>query len=67
MRLVSYIHLNPLRAGLVHTLEELDTYLWSGHSVIMKQQANEWQEREYVLELFGTKEARHAKHIANYI
>lgn len=56
-RLVSYIHLNPLRAGLVSSLEELDHYAWSGHSVIMKHQHNEWQEREYVLSQFGRTEA----------
>lgn len=33
--LVRYIHLNPVRAGLVKTIEELDKYRWSGHSVIM--------------------------------
>jgi len=67
LRLVSYIHLNPLRAGLVHTLEELDTYNWCGHSVIMKQQANAWQDREYVLELFGTTEGRARKAYRQFV
>jgi REP element-mobilizing transposase RayT len=67
LRLVSYIHLNPLRAGLVRTLEELDNYHWCGHSVIMKQQANEWQDREYVLELFGTTEGKARKAYRKFV
>jgi len=33
--LTRYIHLNPLRAGLVKDLNELDEYQWAGHSVIL--------------------------------
>ena len=29
--LVRYIHLNPIRAGVIKTIEELDHYPWSGH------------------------------------
>jgi putative transposase len=35
LELVRYIHLNPLRVGLVTSINNLDTYKWSGHSVIM--------------------------------
>lgn len=35
LELVRYIHLNPLRAGLVTSLDQLDTYRWCGHSAIM--------------------------------
>ncbi len=35
MELIRYIHLNPLRAGLVEELKELDKYPWSGHSSIL--------------------------------
>lgn len=35
LELVRYIHLNPIRSGLVKTIEELDRYPWSGHSVLM--------------------------------
>ncbi|MGB7512431.1 MAG: peptide-methionine (R)-S-oxide reductase MsrB [Pelodictyon phaeoclathratiforme] len=56
VRLVSYIHLNPLRAGIVHSLEELDQHRWSGHAVIMKQCNHEWQESDFVLRFFGEKE-----------
>ena len=32
---VRYIHLNPLRARLVKDLKALDSYPYSGHSVLM--------------------------------
>ena len=40
LELIRYIHLNPLRAGLVKDLQELDNYPWSGHSSIMGKQQN---------------------------
>jgi REP element-mobilizing transposase RayT len=52
-RLVSYIHLNPIRAGLVPSLQALERYPWSGHAVLMGRIVNDWQERDYVLRLFG--------------
>jgi putative transposase len=56
MELVRYIHLNPLRANLVESLAQLDRYRWCGHSVLMGRSRNEWQDRDHVLNCFGTKE-----------
>ena len=53
--LVRYIHLNPLRAGIVKTLQTLRRYPYSGHSVLMGEQTYNWQQSGYVLELFGKK------------
>jgi REP element-mobilizing transposase RayT len=39
LELVRYIHLNPVRAGVVKTLEELATYPYSGHAVLMGHRA----------------------------
>ena len=50
-----YIHLNPLRAGIVKTLEELDRYGYSGHSCLMGNSRNDWQKNESVLKLFGKR------------
>ena len=58
--LVRYIHLNPLRAGLVDRLSKLDWYKWSGHSVVLGRRKNHWQDRNYVLTWFGSTE-REAK------
>jgi putative transposase len=40
LELIRYIHLNPLRAGLVKSLKELDKYPWSGHSAILGKRNN---------------------------
>ena len=58
LELVRYIHLNPLRAGVANALDELDTYPYSGHSVIIGKNRRKWQDRDYVLRLFGEKEGR---------
>jgi putative transposase len=58
--LVGYIHLNPLRAGLVKDLKELGSYDYSGHSVLLGTRKRDWQDREYVLRYFGQTE-REAK------
>jgi len=40
LELIRYIHLNPLRAGLVEDLNTLDKYPWTGHSTILGQRKN---------------------------
>jgi REP element-mobilizing transposase RayT len=55
MELVRYIHLNPIRAGLVKNLEELENYPWSGHGILSGRQKNDWQERDIVLGFFASK------------
>ena len=57
LRLVSYIHLNPLRAGLVGNIEELERYRWSGHAVVLNRIRHEWQNRDAVLEYFGKRDS----------
>jgi len=65
--LVRYIHLNPLRAGLVKSLAQLDRYRWSGHGVLMGRIKNEWQDRDYVLKWFGKKEGEAKTAYRNYV
>jgi putative transposase len=55
LELVRYIHLNPLRAGMVKSLEELDHYSWSGHAVLLGNRNFNGQETQVVLERFGQK------------
>lgn len=57
LELVRYIHLNPLRSGVVKTLKELERYRWSGHGVLVGKAKNEWQERDYILRMFARNEA----------
>lgn len=55
LELVRYIHLNPLRAGLVKNLEELESYPWCGHGILTGNRKNDWQERDFVLGFLGSK------------
>jgi REP element-mobilizing transposase RayT len=55
LELVRYIHLNPLRAGLVKELSELDQYPWSGHAVLMGNRQTEGQEITEILLRFGKR------------
>ncbi len=60
LELTRYIHLNPLRAGMVDDLAKLNKYPWSGHSVLMGTVTRDWQGSESILACFGTdlKKAR---------
>ncbi len=40
LELIRYIHLNPLRAGVIKDLKELDKYPWCGHSTILGRRQN---------------------------
>jgi putative transposase len=53
--LVRYIHLNPIRAGIVSSLSELNRYPYSGHSALMGKSKRPWQDVDYVLGYFGTR------------
>jgi REP element-mobilizing transposase RayT len=53
--LLRYIHLNPLRAGQVESLDMLDRYRWCGHAVVVGSMKNDWQDRDYVLKWFGLR------------
>ncbi len=56
LEMVRYIHLNPVRAGAVKNLKELERSPWSGHQALIRKGANDWQERDYVLRQFGERE-----------
>lgn len=53
LELIRYIHLNPIRAKIVHDLKELATYQWTGHSALMGKVKREWQEIGSVLAQFA--------------
>ena len=67
LELVRYLHLNPLRSGLVIDLESLDSYPYSGHSVLMGQRKNDWQESDYILGYFGRAISRARKSYRAYV
>jgi REP element-mobilizing transposase RayT len=55
LELTRYIHLNPLRAGVVGSLKELQQYQWTGHGVIMDKVKNDWQDVDTVYAYFSRR------------
>lgn len=64
LELVRYIHLNPLRAGLVEDMKSLEEYPWSGHRDLVGKVRHGWQHADYILALFAEsrKVARKRNH-----
>jgi len=58
LALIRYIHLNPVRAQIVQTIEELDRYPWSGHGTIIGKSKHSWMDIDTVLSQFGAKKRR---------
>lgn len=54
LTLVRYIHLNPIRAGIIKTIEELDCYPWSGHRAVIGKSMYSWMNARHVLGEFGS-------------
>lgn len=57
LELIRYIHLNPLRAGLVKSLDALARFPWCGHGVLLGNATLEGQSVREVLNLFAEKPA----------
>ncbi len=55
--LVRYIHLNPLRAGIVENIKALGGYRYSGHTALMNKHKFSWQRTGDVLVLFSDRAA----------
>ncbi len=67
LELTRYIHLNPLRAGIVKSISELRYYRWSGHGVLVGEVGNDWQDKDTVLAYFGKRRKEAVKHYGNFI
>ena len=52
LELTRYIHLNPLRAGIVKNMIRLNVYPWAGHAAIMGRVKRTWQDTGAVLSYF---------------
>jgi len=63
LALVRYIHLNPIRARILKSLEELDRYRWSGHRAIIGKAKCPWMDVDTVLMRYG---GRREKAISAY-
>src|SRR5271157_888337 len=67
LELVRYIHLNPLRAGIVKNLDELERTSIAGHGVIMGTTERTWQDAGYVLGMFHEDLTPASEAYQNYV
>ena len=67
LELVRYIHLNPLRAGIVSSLQGLDGYRYCGHSRLMGRIRDQWQDVDAVLPFFGKRVASSRKRYRAFV
>jgi REP element-mobilizing transposase RayT len=69
-QLVRYINLNPLRARLVTSLEQLKDYTWCGHGFLMGNNdalGKSFQKREECLRRFGENEEEALKSYIDFL
>lgn len=59
-----YIHLNPVRAGMVRSPEE---YRWSSYSYYTERCAPSWLKTGFILGYFGTDPTQSRKDYRNYV
>lgn len=64
LELVRYIHLNPVRAGLVKKPER---YPWSGHRAYLGKERLGWLETRWVLSQFGKHTTRARERYARFV
>ena len=65
LQLVRYIHLNPVKAGLV---KSMDQYVWSSHKgYISKASKWKWLYRSFVLELLTEQKSHQIKAYKQYM
>jgi REP element-mobilizing transposase RayT len=67
LELARYIHLNPLRAKMVGSVEALDRYPYTGHSAIMGLWKREWQDVDTVLAYFGQRKKGARRKYREYV
>lgn len=67
LELVRYIHLNPLRAGLVKGIGALNKYKWCGHSVLAGENIKEWQTVNEIWGRFGTNKKEAQKKYIEFV
>ncbi|MFC1495321.1 transposase [Thermodesulfobacteriota bacterium] len=67
LELVRYIHLNPLRAGLVKDFKQLGLFRFSGHSFMLGKRKNDWQAVDYVLSFFAKRKRTAIKRYLDYV
>jgi REP-associated tyrosine transposase len=67
LELIRYIHLNPLRAGLVTNLGTLERYPWCGHGVLLGNRSFAGQPVDEVLARFGKRLTAAQNHYREFV
>lgn len=67
LELVRYIHLNPIRAKIVNSLEELNSYKYCGHGALIGKTMMEWQDTKYVLGYYGKSKRKAINEYKSFI
>lgn len=67
LELVRYIHLNPLRAKQVEGLAALERFPYCGHGALLGRFSNDWQDRAYILRMFGKYEKKAISSYRQYV
>ena len=65
--LVRYIHLNPIRAGMIKALNELKDFKYCGHGTLMGKIKRDWQDTDYVLGYFGKSKGKARKEYESFV
>ncbi|MBD3420742.1 MAG: hypothetical protein GF398_11545 [Chitinivibrionales bacterium] len=63
--IIRYIHLNPLRANIVKSLDDLAKYPWTGHRAMLGLERVDWHDSESALSRFGrTRQAARGAYLS---
>jgi REP-associated tyrosine transposase len=62
-----YIHLNPVRGGLVEGMGALRRYPWTGHPALLGRGHRDWQDTATVLAHFGQRRTDAVKRYAEFV
>jgi putative transposase len=67
LELVRYIHLNPLRAGVVEDLRALAGYPYCGHRALLGKCERNWQDTDYILRFFSKTDLSARRRYAEFV
>jgi REP element-mobilizing transposase RayT len=67
LQLTRYIHLNPIRAGIVPNVRALDRYPWTGHSALLGRVEQSWQSVDEVLGQFAVRKGAARRHYRAFV
>lgn len=67
LELTRYIHLNPVRGGILNRMRELRRYAWTGHSTILGVVDRDWQDTATVLAYFGRTRRQAVKQYEEFV